>query len=50
MSEIGLMQEAGAVLFTNGEQAVEDASTMRRAMQYAAGFDALVMSRRIRTA
>ncbi|MEM8919826.1 MAG: dihydroorotase [Pseudomonadota bacterium] len=45
MTEIGLMKEAGAVLFTNGEQAVENANTMRRAMQYAAGFDALVMSR-----
>ena len=45
MTEIGLMKEAGARLFTNGEQAVEDIGVLKRAMQYAAGFDALVMSR-----
>ncbi len=45
MTEIGLMLEAGARLFSNGEQAVEDIGLLRRAMQYAAGFNAIVMSR-----
>ena len=45
MTEIGLMKEAGAVMFCNGEQAVADAGVLRRALQYAAGFDALVMTR-----
>ena len=45
MSEIGLIKEAGAVFFTNGDKPVEDAGVLRRAMQYAASFDALVASR-----
>ena len=45
MTEVGLMQEAGARVFTNGEQAVENTGVMRRAMQYAAAFNALIMSR-----
>jgi dihydroorotase len=45
MSEIGLIQEAGAVFFCNGDRPVEDAGVMRRAMTYAASFDALVASR-----
>jgi dihydroorotase len=45
MSEIGLMHEAGAVMFSNGDQAVEDAGVLRRAMMYATGFDALIASR-----
>ncbi|MEO1100290.1 MAG: amidohydrolase family protein [Pseudomonadota bacterium] len=45
MAEIGLMQESGAVFFTNGDQALADASTMRRAMTYAASRDAVVASR-----
>ena len=45
MTEIGLMQEAGAKLFTNGEQAIPDAGVMARAMKYAAALDAVVMSR-----
>ncbi|MBI1339727.1 amidohydrolase family protein [bacterium] len=45
MSELGLMMEAGAVMFCNGDQAVEDAGLMRRAMQYASGFRALIASR-----
>ncbi|HEX5006225.1 MAG TPA: dihydroorotase [Hyphomonadaceae bacterium] len=45
MSEIGLIREAGAVFFTNGDKPVEDAGVLRRAMQYAASFDALVASR-----
>lgn len=45
MTEIGLMKEAGARLFTNGDQAIEDIGVLRRAMQYASGFDALIMAR-----
>jgi dihydroorotase len=45
MSELGLIREAGAVFFTNGDKPVEDAGVLRRAMQYAASFDALVASR-----
>jgi dihydroorotase len=45
MSELGLIQEAGACLFTNGDLPVADAGVMRRAMQYASNFDALIASR-----
>jgi len=45
MSELGLMREAGAVLFTNGDHAIEDAGVLRRAMQYASAFDGLIASR-----
>ncbi len=31
MSELGLIQEAGAVFFTNGDRPVEDAGVLRRA-------------------
>lgn len=45
MSEIGLIHEAGAVFFSNGDRPVQDAGVLRRAMSYAASFDALVASR-----
>jgi dihydroorotase len=45
MSEIGLIKEAGAVFFSNGDKPVEDAGVLRRVMQYAASFDVLVASR-----
>lgn len=45
MTEIGLIKQAGAVFFTNGDKPVEDAGVLRRALQYAASFDALVASR-----
>lgn len=45
MAEIGLMQEAGAVFFTNGDQALADTSNMRRAMTYACSRNAIVASR-----
>ncbi|MEQ1783500.1 MAG: dihydroorotase [Hyphomonadaceae bacterium] len=45
MSEIGLIQKAGSVFFSNGDRPVEDAGVLRRAMTYAASFDALVASR-----
>ncbi len=43
IAEIGLMSEAGAVLFTDGRQAVADATVMRRLLEYARAFDALIM-------
>ena len=43
MSEFGLLSEAGAVGFTDGDRAVMNALTMRRALSYAATFDALIM-------
>jgi dihydroorotase len=45
MSELGLMPQAGAVFFTNGDAAITDAGVLRRAMQYAGNFDALIASR-----
>jgi dihydroorotase len=45
MSEIGLIKEAGAAFFSNGDKPIEDAGVLRRAMQYAASFDALIASR-----
>jgi dihydroorotase len=45
MAELGLITEAGAVFFTNGDQPVEDAGLMRRAMQYASGFNAMIAAR-----
>jgi dihydroorotase len=45
MSEIGLMAEAGAVLFTNGDWPVASAQVMKRVMTYAASRGAIVMSR-----
>ncbi|TYC63284.1 dihydroorotase [Rhodobacterales bacterium] len=43
MSEIGLLQEAGAIAFTNGHKSVKNAQVMRRMMTYARDFDALVI-------
>lgn len=45
MAEIGLMSEAGAVLFTNGDNPLANASIQKRAMSYAASRGAIVMSR-----
>lgn len=45
MSELGLILEAGAVMFSNGDQAIADAGVLRRAMQYATNFDALIACR-----
>ena len=42
IAEIGLLAEAGAVAFSDGDHSVADAQTMRRAMTYARDFDALV--------
>jgi len=43
MAEIGLLQEAGAVAFTNGHRSVKNAQVMRRMMTYARDFGALVI-------
>jgi len=43
MTEIGLLKEAGAVAFTDGDRAVANAQVMRRAMSYAGHFGALIV-------
>jgi dihydroorotase len=43
MTEIGLLQEAGAVAFTNGKGSISNARVMRRALTYASDFGALVV-------
>ncbi|MEH6489757.1 dihydroorotase [Hyphomonas oceanitis] len=45
MAEIGLMADADAIIFTNGDLPIANASVMKRAMSYAASRNALVMSR-----
>ena len=43
MTEFGLLQESGAVAFTDGLKAVTNAQVMRRALTYAHDFGALIM-------
>ncbi|MCJ2027066.1 dihydroorotase [Methylobacterium sp. J-067] len=43
MTEFGLLQEAGAVAFTDGLRAVADAQVMRRALTYTRDFGVLIM-------
>ena len=43
MTEFGLLLEAGAVGFTDGDRAIMNALTMRRALSYASTFSALIM-------
>ncbi len=43
MTEIGLLKEAGAVAFTDGDRSVANARVLRRALSYAATFGALVV-------
>lgn len=43
MAEIGLLKEAGAIAFTDGERSVTNAQVMRRALTYARDFDALIV-------
>ncbi len=45
MAEIGLMREAGAAFFCNGDEPVIDAVVMKRAMAYAASQGALIAAR-----
>ena len=43
MTEIGLLQRAGAVAFTNGKASVSNARVMRNVLLYAKDFDALIV-------
>ncbi|MBV8977512.1 MAG: dihydroorotase [Alphaproteobacteria bacterium] len=43
MTEIGLLREAGAVAFTDGDRTIANARVLRRALSYASGFGALVV-------
>jgi dihydroorotase len=45
MAEIGLMDEAGAAYFTDGDRTVINTRTLQRVMSYAGAFDALVAVR-----
>ena len=45
MTEIGLMREAGAIYFTDGDHAIVDSKLFRRILTYAKAFDALVAHR-----
>jgi len=45
MTEIGLMAEAGAVMFSNGDRPIVDSRVLRRALSYATAFGALVAHR-----
>ncbi len=43
LAEMGLLADAGALAFTDATKAVADAQVMRRALQYAATFDLMVV-------
>ncbi|HEY4941937.1 MAG TPA: dihydroorotase [Rhizomicrobium sp.] len=43
MTEIGLLLEAGAVAFTDGDRTIRNARVLRRALAYASTFGALVV-------
>lgn len=45
MSEIGLMSNAGAVMFSNGSHPISDSLLMRRMLSYSSGFNALIANR-----
>ncbi|MEP1231555.1 MAG: dihydroorotase, partial [Litorimonas sp.] len=45
MTEIGLMHDAGAALFSNGPVPITDAQIMRRLLAYSASFGALIANR-----
>jgi len=45
MTEIGLLAEAGAVMFSNGDRQIADSRVLRRALAYATTFNALVAHR-----
>ncbi len=42
LTEIGLLQRAGAIAFSNGKQSVMNARVMHQVLQYSRDFDALV--------
>ena len=43
MTEIGLLKDAGAVAFTDGDRPLSSSLVMRRALSYATFFDALIV-------
>ncbi len=43
LAEVGLLQRAGAVAFSNGKSSIVNTSVMRNALLYAKDFDALIM-------
>ena len=45
MAEIGLMTEAGALYFTDGDRVITNSRTLQRVMSYAAAFNALIACR-----
>ena len=45
LTEIGLMSDAGAVMFSNGDTPITDAQIMRRILSYSAAFNALIAHR-----
>jgi dihydroorotase len=45
MAEIGLMDEAGALYFTDVDHVIADSRTLMRVMSYATAFDALIAHR-----
>lgn len=47
LTELGLMSDAGAVLFANGDTPITDAQIMRRILSYSASFNALIAHRPI---
>lgn len=44
MTEVGLLKQAGAVGFTDGDRSIANARVLRLALSYAATFDALVIA------
>ena len=45
MTEIGLMSEAGAVFFSNGDTPINDSRLMRRLLSYSSAYNALIAHR-----
>ena len=45
LTEMGVLAQAGAVAFTDGEQVISDAQVLRRALTYARTFDLLIAQR-----
>ena len=45
LTEVGLMAEKGAVMFSNGSEPVSDSLIMRRILSYSASFNALIANR-----
>lgn len=44
LTEFGILSQAGALAFTDGDRTLDDALVMRRAMSYAATFDVLIIN------